>query len=54
MSRLQPYATLGLSLLVFVAALSASLMGTRHDSLYVQPGRIDAAPAFTTPEMIRR
>jgi hypothetical protein len=51
---MQSYATLALSLVVFALALGVSVVGSRHDSLYIEPGRIDAAPAFKAPPMVRR
>jgi hypothetical protein len=44
--------TLALSIIVFSLALTAAFMGTRHDGLYVVPGRAEpvaTAAAFHAP-----
>jgi hypothetical protein len=47
MQAVHTLGTLALSIAVFALALTAALMGTRHDGLYAIPGRVEpVATAF--------
>lgn len=43
MRSVHAFGTLALSIAVFTLALTAALMGTRHDGLYAIPGRAEPA-----------
>jgi len=49
MSPMHAYATLALSLIVFALSIGLSVLGTSHDSLFAEAGRVAAAPAASTP-----
>ena len=42
-SRLHGFGTLALSLVVLTLSIGAALLGAHRESLYADPGRLDAA-----------